>query len=72
MKSVQEFVEASYSKDMDLDQIISEAKETIVKDVGGVDQAQFISLVYGMVAEHEKNKNSPDDVTSLSQPHTIL
>ena len=56
LSSVKEFVLDSYNKGKNLDQIIIEAKESVVKDVGGVDQSRFITLVYGMVTNHE-NQN---------------
>ena len=56
LRSVKEFVLDSYRNEKDLDQIIAEVKESVVKDVGGVDKSRFITLVYGMVINHE-NQN---------------
>ena len=56
LSSVKEFVLDSYRKGKDLDQIIAEGEESVVKEVGGVNKSKFITLVYGMVINHE-NQN---------------
>ena len=65
LSSVKEFVLDSYNKGKNLDQIITEAKESVVKDVGGVDKSRFITLVYGMVNNHE-NQNLKQDQHTIA------
>ena len=56
LRSVKEFVLDSYKKGKDLDQIIAEAQDSVVKEVGGVNNSRFITLVYAMITNHE-NQN---------------
>jgi glyoxylase-like metal-dependent hydrolase (beta-lactamase superfamily II) len=51
--SVKEYIKDSYKKGKDLNHTITDAKETVLKDVGGVDADRFVTLVYGMVIRHE-------------------
>jgi len=51
--SVKEYIKDSYKQGKDLNHTITDAKKTVVKDVGGVNADRFISLVYEMVIKHE-------------------